>query len=630
MSETLPEHHSESAYQRSRRNVGDDDDEIVERRNSERSPERAPAPKSEQKRHEKAESLQRLFAHETKPLRGALDATEPGEPAAPPAASATERAAPDTESAPGADHLTTEMAADAVKQLAPDHLRAAQQEYVQTAAEAPGSPEAASDATAVAFYRVLTETGDPEIAAQLTSEQMDLAAAPETWNQAVNFEDFEQLEPTATNEELLAAIGADEPQAPGPEQKVQSPELPARYADHMVAPASATPNAIPPAASVLARHSGGGGAIPPPTGPPGSGGGGQSGEHFRHGAGTGNTLATAASMVAAAADRTESRPEHRNRGVRTALLVGLAYAIGRRGGRKRTETQFKPVVEQLQTDIKKLNKAIVTKEAQLRKVTYQHAEQLSAAERQHFIDRTRLVKARPVPAEAVSQPSQAAPSESVSRVAHKIQPFAAPAETAQLSESRPAMPKPETTAPTPRPSMEKLPAKPVAEAEPAKPLAAVDVLTMPTPRLVETAKNIKIQGVSIESLYQAGKLTEQDMRRVVMEAARGGSPERVLAAIQNKTEVQSSATSEVFRPASPDQPAGGPSSAAQITSPSAPDLNLQMERHGPAAFQASNHVIAPQHTQRSATHGHHSAMIAGMALAAILVASIFALLFVFL
>lgn len=181
-------------------------------------------------------------------------------------------------------------------------------------------------------------------------------------------------------------------------------------------------------------------------------------------------------------ERVSREPKVEVNGVASGLLVGgiVGYLLGRRRGRIKTERRLLPVQRELEKQVQSLHDHLAVREAQVRKLVWEHAAEQSAPVA------TPEVARAAVPAQA----REAAPS---------------------VEHAKPAA------------SSEKL----VVKTEAARPKPE-DVKHMELPKLVEIAEEIPVSGLTVKRVYEVGLIKEHGLRKVVEEYLRGGEIQSVL------------------------------------------------------------------------------------------------------
>lgn len=156
------------------------------------------------------------------------------------------------------------------------------------------------------------------------------------------------------------------------------------------------------------------------------------------------------------------------------LLIGglVGYMIGRRGGRIRTEAKLIPLQEKLAQEVKDLHEKIELSEQKIRSLT------------------TRRIESDP----------DVSPTRIIERLEHR---------TNQRTASREHVSSAST------------------ESAPEKLTANID--TVSVPQLLEIARSISYEGVSVKQMFEAGRLDSVGLRRVVREYLRGGDYDHVLS-----------------------------------------------------------------------------------------------------
>lgn len=161
----------------------------------------------------------------------------------------------------------------------------------------------------------------------------------------------------------------------------------------------------------------------------------------------------------------------------SGLLVGgiVGYLVGRRRGRIRTEKRLLPIQAKLEKQVKSMEDNIIAKEAAIRAAVKQNQEQAAAmVELQKTTQRLRGT-----------------------------------AEQNRTSESRPLVPE-------------------AALQQPEKQRQILFAETLSGPQLLAIAESILVDGVPLSRTFEANRITEDGLRRVVGEYLRGGDVPRAL------------------------------------------------------------------------------------------------------
>jgi hypothetical protein len=209
----------------------------------------------------------------------------------------------------------------------------------------------------------------------------------------------------------------------------------------------------------------------------------------------------------------------------SALLVGAAvgYLAGRRRGRIKTEKQAAKVEKKLTTQIRDLERTVAAKEQRIRTVA-----------REAF---ARSRSSRGVDSESLhSRRAPAAESDS---------PTARPAESklpdASRTESQPqrsVMPGSELLGAVTLKAVEALPTHRAAEVSRIEPTTTPDrknnttdtksVETMSRSELLDKAANVAVGATNLRRVYETHLVTEQGLRRLLVEHERGGDVQKIL------------------------------------------------------------------------------------------------------
>lgn len=185
--------------------------------------------------------------------------------------------------------------------------------------------------------------------------------------------------------------------------------------------------------------------------------------------------------------------------------AAAAYLWGRHNGRKKAERRLLPQQKKLETTVRELVSEVAAKEARIRQLARQQAE-LRAAQ---AVQAAPAAAPNRAPQPAAEHPL-AAPATSIAdryRVAEQA-PLRAP--------ERPAVAMPEATVPV---------SAPRAEA-PVRPKTPPEVMNHQ--ELLAASAEIFIGSVDLKSIYEDNKVSEEGLRRLVIEHAHGGDIRSIL------------------------------------------------------------------------------------------------------
>ncbi len=173
------------------------------------------------------------------------------------------------------------------------------------------------------------------------------------------------------------------------------------------------------------------------------------------------------------------------------LLVGgiVGYLIGRRRGRIETEDKLLPIQKNLESEVKNLHEKIAIREDKIRKLVVNKIESQPGEQKPQVIERLTETIEQKIAGrtEAKTEPKIEAGARHVEKLAAVL------------------LPKPET------PTTERV--------------EEIGQLTMP--ELLEIGAKVKIEGVSLKTMYESGRLDAVGLRRVVQEYQRSGNYERL-------------------------------------------------------------------------------------------------------
>jgi hypothetical protein len=286
------------------------------------------------------------------------------------------------------------------------------------------------------------------------------------------------------------------------------------------------------------------GSSPPLVHHGGGGGGG-------HGAGTGAALAGGAmnggganvlpgatlnpNTLPFAAGATVER-----RGSRAGdLLIGgiIGYLIGRRRGRIKTEERLLPIQKSLERRVKDLHEKILIREEKIRQLTSEKVAREGQTAKEAVAEKVRArartrhearIRAKQEASSAPKIPANERHLATESEAERTIRPVAevvarsAGVETGRVSERGP-----ERLAKVVLPNVEHTPSVVSLENRPS--LSKETVQVMPEVELLSLAARIETGGQTVKTLYDQGRLKQQDVREVVSAYTRGERIDKVLA-----------------------------------------------------------------------------------------------------
>lgn len=230
---------------------------------------------------------------------------------------------------------------------------------------------------------------------------------------------------------------------------------------------------VPPASSLP----------PPPLVPPVSPGGHPAGGPAYYSPVSGSNVQhnTAPATPNVMSTKEESKHSH----IKYVLAGGLlGYLLGRRRGRIKTEKRLLSIQKKLETQVGELQEKLVDKEGLIRRLAIKHRETLNQVDRkeaQELVHRERTKRGEALKIYANGLHKQP----------EKLGKFAL-----------------------------------LPNASPERPAATE---TMSDKQLIEVAKNIKIEGVSLDIMYQKGRIELSNLKTIVGEFLGGGSYEVMLA-----------------------------------------------------------------------------------------------------
>lgn len=197
--------------------------------------------------------------------------------------------------------------------------------------------------------------------------------------------------------------------------------------------------------------------------------------------------------------------------VLAGALVG--YAIGRRGGRKRTEAKLQPKIEAAEREVAKTERHFAARQAELRSAI--------AARRQETTSRA-PVETSPPPtilekitqSSTVDRPKTQSVEQQVAQATEQAR-SAVPSYEASLSQLSPAE---SVTASAAHSAEQTIQPKQAAETTPP----AKKFEEMNTPEILRAAESLHIDGVSVRRLYETNQIDRPGLIKIVRESMQGG------------------------------------------------------------------------------------------------------------
>jgi hypothetical protein len=229
------------------------------------------------------------------------------------------------------------------------------------------------------------------------------------------------------------------------------------------------------------------------------------------------------------------------RDVAAGVLVGgvAGYMVGRKSGRKRAEAAAKPAQEKLLAEVDTLQKKIIKNEQLVRslaaqKVAKEHASQTAPqAAYEQFAPEPRREVPRPQIHESpakVTPPETQASHAPHSMSAEQSVPIPSPKQRLEQLATSGAEPTPVAKQPQPRQEQVR---------------AVMAIEKMPLEDVLVIAKNVNVEGESLESYYKQGRLTERAVRTILVEQRRTGRVERAFYKHLNLHETHVRASAEI-------------------------------------------------------------------------------------
>jgi hypothetical protein len=266
-------------------------------------------------------------------------------------------------------------------------------------------------------------------------------------------------------------------------------------------------------------------AAPPAPIPPPSGSGGGSGSGVNGPVGSGVPPATPPSrpgnlppspnMNAAANQNPNTlRNPHQRAG---DMLIGgvIGYLIGRRRGRLKTEKHLIPLQQKLEKQVEDLTGKVSEREEKIRGLVARQIERQPVATRPQVVEKLAgRIEQRATSSSENSTDAQTEQTIVAESVITERRPEKIPALSMERF-GRILVPKPETVE-----VIRSMQAPKIREKQ-------IDAASLTTHELIEAASNIKIEGTSAKAMYEAGRLDDRGLRRVVREYLIGDNYERI-------------------------------------------------------------------------------------------------------
>jgi len=191
--------------------------------------------------------------------------------------------------------------------------------------------------------------------------------------------------------------------------------------------------------------------------------------------------------------QTAEKDSYYNRGDRRRdLLVGglVGYFIGRHRGRIKTEERLLPIQQKLEKEVRGLHEAITRKEAEVRAIAAKKFEAASTAETLSRHEKIERLKSQPLPTTRFENPELLISNKQ--KVPERIASFVIEKST-----------KPETA-----------------------PLRNIEQMSIP--ELLEVAEQVRVENVSLRTMYERGILDQNSLRQAIKEHLRGNRIERLM------------------------------------------------------------------------------------------------------
>lgn len=397
------------------------------------------------------------------------DQVDEGEQAEEPASVELE---PDTvEQTESVENVPTETLSESEKtQVTQAYVDVALPEVQEELAQAePDSVEAAEAEASLAFMEGLQQLiqEDPEV----SEEGIDEVAEKVKADIAPEFPDVEEESTDELPDGTAVEVDTGDDTST-PEDDHEDDEV-----------TVSTPPTPPPTTTAHAVHASGGG-VPP----------------------IGSMDAHAASMdtMTTSFDITPDNPDanfyYGRRHAGDLLLGGIVgYMIGRRRGRINTEKKLLPIQEKLEKQVDDLHKTIAAKELSIRKIATAKFEQTH---------RNVVPKAEKLEKQE-DEVKQVETTKEAKKAKHEEQESRSPADNEQQPEL------------SQHPDHEKNPTKAERELNPERQIPKQTIETMSLPLLLQIASEIKLDEISLSSMYEKGVISQEQLRRIVKQYMNG-------------------------------------------------------------------------------------------------------------
>jgi hypothetical protein len=312
----------------------------------------------------------------------------------------------------------------------------------------------------------------------------------------------------------------------------------------------------------------------------------------------------------------DSRNERTKRRVNPAASALLGYAIGRRGGRKRTERRLEPKIAGLSQELDITKKHLEARELDLKKAANNTLSEQQAERYARRSEKVEQPKKKPV-TEILRQTVMAP---------EKIRSAIRPAEIQIPRTEALGAPKIETA---PRPQV--IPETAIKRAE-----------QLSTPALLKAAESLVIEGVSVRRMYETNKIDRNGLVAIVQEGLRGGNIVDAFEKVELGAEAQAGRAREFrhddpsFSAISSDDPVSQPLSDLKPSPlPNNPDtgslqpINIASQKSEPQNTESVQpDIVASTEKEKKAlldpkTAEFKFAAIAAIAIAALVVWAIF-------
>ncbi len=307
----------------------------------------------------------------------------------------------------------------------------------------------------------------------------------------------------------------------------------------------------------------------------------------------------------------DSQNERTKRRGNPAASALLGYAIGRRGGRKRTERRLEPKIAGLSQELDITKKHLEARELDLKKaatntLNQQHAEKYAR---------------RP---EGMEQPKKKPVTEILRQTVMAPEKIRSAITPAEVNIPRTELPKTETA---PRPQV-------------APEVAIKRAEQLSTPALLKAAESLVIEGVSVRRMYETNKIDRNGLVAIVQEGLKGGNIVHAFEKVELGAETQAGRAREFrhddpsFTAISTDDPVSKPLPDIKPSPlPNNPDtgslqpINIPTQKTGPQSIESTRPEIVTDTNKNDLlnpkTAEFKFAAIAAIAIAALIVWAIF-------